>query len=101
MKVCEKISVFSCNETIHVMRVLYMSYIVNGFYSNRAILACRARLLFVAIRNDEVLNCNLIYGSIRHKIHEIKVTIDRVRVEKFDSFSHFDRPRKKCVFEYG
>lgn len=36
MEVCE--NAYRRDETMHVMRVLYMSYIVNGFYSNRAIL---------------------------------------------------------------
>lgn len=45
MKMCEKKEdekkrLSRYNETMHVMRVLYMTFIVNGFYSTQAILTC-------------------------------------------------------------
>lgn len=51
MKVCE--NAYRCNETMHVMRVLYMSYIVNGFYSNQAILAGSARFCSLLLEKTE------------------------------------------------
>lgn len=82
----EKKNLSHYNETIHVMRVLNMSHIVNGFYSTWG----DTHAGFVHFCYKNVLNYNLIYGSIQN-IDKKWPLIECYVCINFDSFAWYKK----------